>query len=406
MPAIVTDGLRTLLARQFFDQFVNATSRYYVSIGRSEVWDSSDTVPTPTNTPTTVSGARHQMQSIKKVQAVSLVVPRYNWSSGTIYSQYDNTTSGYPTQPYYVMNENNNVYICLETGRNNNGVAVPSIVEPTLANNHSFRLGDGYVWKFLFTVSAERANNFMSSNYMPVKRQDATDSNSTGIQLKQEEIQDTAIPGAVTSVIITSVGSGYTSNPTVTITGTGSGAKAHARIDSATGTLAWIKMNDSATTQALGSGYTVAQVKLTGGGALATQATARPVLGPDSGIGADCRVDLKSGSIMFHSRIEGTDSNFIVGQDFRQVTLVKDIKDDQGIVYTQTTGSTLKKMTLNTIVTAFTRDKKIRGTTTLAEAYIDDIDSNEIYYHQTDSTGFTAFQDGEALTEANGAGTV
>ena len=107
---------------------------------------------------------------------------------------------------------------------------------------------------------------------------------------------------------------------------------------------------------------------------------------------------------MFHSRIEGTDSNFIVGQDFRQVTLVKDIKDDQGIVYTQTTGSTLKKMTLGTIVTAFTRDKKIRGTTTLAEAYIDDIDSNEIYYHQTDSTGFTAFQDGEALTEANGAG--
>lgn len=287
MPAIVTDGLRTLLARQFFDQFVNATSRYYVSIGRSEVWDSSDTVPTPTNTPTTVSGARHQMQSIKKVQAVSLVVPRYNWSSGTIYSQYDNTTSGYPTQPYYVMNENNNVYICLETGRNNNGVAVPSIVEPTLANNHSFRLSDGYVWKFLFTVSAERANNFMSSNYMPVKRQDATDSNSTGIQLKQEEIQDTAIPGAVTSVIITSVGSGYTSNPTVTITGTGTGAKAHARIDSATGTLAWIKMNDSATTQTLGSGYTVAQVKLTGGGALATQATARPVLGPDSGIGAD-----------------------------------------------------------------------------------------------------------------------
>jgi len=403
MPAIVTDSLRTLLARQFFDNFVNATARYYVGIGRSEVWDSADNVPTPTNTPTEIAGARNQMQSVKKVQATSLVVPRYNWSSGTIYSQYDNTVSGYPTQPYYVMNDNNNVYICLETGRNNNGVAVPSTVEPTAANNHSFRLSDGYVWKFLFTVSAERANNFMSSNYMPVKQQTATDSNSTGIQLKQEEIQDTAIPGAVTSVVITSVGSGYTSNPTVTITGTGTGARAHARIDSATGTLAWIKMSDSGTTQVLGSGYTVAQVKLTGGGA-STQATARPVLGPDSGIGADARVDLKSGSIMFHSRIEGTDSNFIVGQDFRQVTLIKDIKDSSGAVFTNTTGNTLNRMTLSTIVTSFTRDKKIRGTTTLAEAYIDDVDSNVIYYHQTDSTGHTAFQDGEALTEANGAG--
>jgi len=404
MPAIVTDSLRTLLARQFFDNFVNATARYYIGIGRSEVWDSSDTVPTPTNTPTAISGARNQMQSVKKVQATSLVVPRYNWSSGTIYSQYDNTVSGYPTQPYYVMNDNNNVYICLETGRNNNGVAVPSTIEPTSANNHSFRSSDGYVWKFLFTVSAERANNFMSSNYMPVKKQAATDSNSTGIQLKQKEIQDTAISGAVTSVVITNVGSGYTSNPTVTISGTGTGAKAHARIDSATGTLATIKMHDSGTSQILGSGYTVAQVKLTGGGAGAVQGTARPVLGPDSGIGADARVDLKSGAIMFHTRIEGTDSNFIVGQDFRQVTLIKDIKDSSGSVYTETTGSVLKRMTLSTIVTSFTRDKKIRGTTTLAEAYIDDIDSNVIYYHQTDSTGFTAFQDGEALSEANGAG--
>lgn len=404
MPAIVTDSLRTLLARQFFDTFVNATARYYVGIGRSEVWDSADNVPTPTNTPTDLAGARNQMQSVKKVQATSLVVPRYNWSSGSIYSQYDNTVSGYPTQPYYVMNDNNNVYICLETGRNNSGVAVPSTVEPTSANNHSFRLSDGYVWKFLFTVSAERANNFMSSNYMPVKKQEATDSNSTGIQLKQEEIQDNAIPGAVTSVVVTSVGSGYTSNPTVTITGSGTGARATARIDSATGTLAWIKMVDSGSTQVVGSGYTVAQVKLTGGGALATQATARPVLGPDSGIGADSRVDLKSGAVMFHTRIEGTDSNFIVGQDFRQVTLIKDIKDSAGAVYTLTTGSTLKKMKLSTIVTSFTRDKKIRGTTTLAEAYIDDIDSDLIYYHQTSETGFTAFQDGEALSEANGAG--
>jgi hypothetical protein len=40
----------------------------------------------------------------------------------------------------------------------------------------------------------------------------------------------------------------------------------------------------------------------------------------------------------------------------------------------------------------------------LAEAYIDNVDSNELYYHQTDSTGFVAFQDGEIIEETNGLG--
>ena len=403
MPAIVTDALRTLLARQFFDQFAQNTARYYIGIGRSEIWDSSDTVPTPINRASDVTAVRNQMQSVKKVQATSLVVPRYNWSNGTIYSQYDRQVSGYPANPYYVMNDNNNVYICLETGRDNAGVAVASTVEPTSANNDSFRLSDGYVWKFLFTVSASRANSFMSSNFLPVKKQEQTDSSSTGIQLKQEEVQNTAIVGAITSIIITGTGSAYTSNPTVNILGAGTGAAARARIDSATGTLAWIKMADSGSTQLLGSGYTRAEIEIVGGGG--GGATARAVLGPDSGIGADCRVDLKSAAIMFHTRIEGTDSNFITDQDFRQVSLVKDIKDNDGVIFTATTGNTLKRMKLSSVVQAFTKDKIIRGQITLAEAYIDDIDSVDIYYHQTTTTGFSDFQDGEVINETNGVGT-
>jgi hypothetical protein len=404
MPAIVTDSLKALLARQFYDQFANATARYYIGIGRSEQWDSSDNVPTPINTPGQIEAVRNQMQSVKRVQATSLVVPRTNWSNGSIYSQYDDTQQGYPNPSYYIINENNNVYMCLETGRNNLGIAVPSTVEPTGSNNDAFRTADGYVWKFLFTVSASRANAFMSSNFLPVQKQGATDSSSTGIQLKQKEIQDTAIAGAVTSVIITDVGSGYTSAPTVTITGTGgSGARAIAYIDSATGTLSKISMRDSGTSLNFGSGYTKAAVAITGGGAVTT-AAARAVLGPDSGIGADCRVDLKSSSIMFASTIEGTDSNFIVNQDFRQVSLIKDIRDAAGSIFTAETGNTLKKMTLATIINGFTRDKRIRGQTTLAEAYIDNVDSNELYYHQTDSTGFVAFQDGEIIEETNGLG--
>src|SRR6056300_85135 len=112
MPAIVTDALRRQIAQDFYDQFTNDTRKYYVGIGRSEQWDSSDTVPTPVNTPTEVEGFRNSLQSVKKVSSTSLVVPRNNWSSGATYSQYDDQQGGYPSRPYYIMNENNQVYLC------------------------------------------------------------------------------------------------------------------------------------------------------------------------------------------------------------------------------------------------------------------------------------------------------
>ena len=131
MPAIITDTLKRQIARDFFDQFQNQTANYYVAVGRSEQWDSNETVPTPLNNPETISDLRDGMQAIKKMTGSSLVVPRNNWSNGRIYSQYDDRVSGYPSNPYYVKNENNQVYVCLEAGRNRRGVVQPSTVEPT-----------------------------------------------------------------------------------------------------------------------------------------------------------------------------------------------------------------------------------------------------------------------------------
>tara|TARA_B100001287_G_scaffold70966_1_gene58593 strand:+ start:9822 stop:11168 length:1347 start_codon:yes stop_codon:yes gene_type:complete len=403
MPAVITDTLKRQIARDFFDQFSLGTANYYVGIGRSEQWDSFETVPTPTNNPETQSDFRDGLQSIKRMQGSSLVAPRNNWSNGRIYSPYDDRVQGYPTLPYYVKTDNNQVYVCLEVGRNKQGVAQPSTVEPTGSNIHSFRTADGYVWKFMYTISAADQEKFQSSNFIPVKLQGATDSNSTGIELKQAEVQDHAISGAVLSIVLTSNGQNYTSNPTVTIGGFGTGASASAVIDSATGEVTRIQMDPDSSTLAHGSGYSTATVTISGGGG--SGATARAILPfSDSGVGADPRVDLKSSAVMFHTMIEGTDSNFYVNQDFRQIGLLKNPRDKNGNLFTNTTGNALNHMTLSSIVTNFTVDKILEGQTSNAQAYVDFIDSNEIYYHQTDETGFTPFQDGEVIEELNGAG--
>ena len=92
MPATITDTLRQQIARDFFERFEQQTHNYYVGIGRSEPWDSNETVPTPINSPEDIARLRDGLQSIKKVAATSLVVPRNNWSNGRIYSSYDDAT--------------------------------------------------------------------------------------------------------------------------------------------------------------------------------------------------------------------------------------------------------------------------------------------------------------------------
>jgi len=404
MPAIITRQLRKILARNFFDGFNLNSNNYYVGIGRPEQWDSSDNVPTPEDTITDIRQVRDQLMSVKKVQAVSQVVPRNNWASGTIYSQYDDLISGYPTQPYYVKTDNNQVYVCLETGRDADGNIVPSTVEPTNSNDDSHRLGDNYVWKFLYTISSGDANQFMSSNFMPVSKQGPTDSNSTGIELRHESVQNHTKPAAITSLVLTNAGTGYTSVPTVTITApTGVGAAATAHIDSSLGIVTHITMDPDSSTIAHGAAYyNTPTIAITGGGG--SGATARAVVAPDSGIGRDAVNDLRSTGVMFHSQLEPDDSDFITGQDFRQVSLWRDPREQSGAFFTDLTGNALDKLTLSSIVTAFTRDKKMEGQTSGAIAFVDHIDSNEIFYHQTDSTGYVAFIDGELLQETNGAG--
>lgn len=404
MPAIITRQLRKILARNFFDGFNLNSNNYYVGIGRPEQWDSSDNVPVPEDTITDIRQVRDQLMSVKKVQAVSQVVPRNNWISGTIYSQYDDLISGYPTQPYYVKTDNNQVFVCLETGRNASGTIVPSTVEPQSSNDNSFRLGDGYVWKFLYTISASSANQFMSSNFMPVSKQGVTDSNSTGIELRHESVQNNTKPAMITSIVLTNGGTGYTSRPTVGITApTGVGASASAFIDSGLGIVTHITIDADSSTLAHGAAYyNTPTISITGGGG--SGATARAVVAPDSGVGRDAREDLRSTAVMFHSQLEPDDSDFITGQDFRQVSLWRDPREQSGSLFTDLTGNALDKLTLSSTVTAFTRDKKMEGQTSGAIAFVDHIDSNEIFYHQTDSTGYIAFQDGEALQETNGAG--
>lgn len=424
MPAVLTDKIKRNILQVMYDEVNDVLANYFISIGHGEEWvTSDDTVPngTPINSIKEERDFRLRAQSAKKVADVSFVVPRFNWSSGSIYSQYDdnrNITPGVSGAanafPYYVLTDENQVYICLKQPRDANGVAIRSTIQPTGSLNKPFKTTDGYVWKFLYAIGGAKSSAFLSANFMPVEYVKTGQAGLNSLQDQQALIRDAAVPKQVLGIEIIDPGAGYTSAPTIEIVGNGDSvgtnqytpkATATATIDPASGGfLTKIEIDSSSnignvsdSVLEAGRNYDFADVIITGGGA-SRDATARAVLhGNDSGVGANPVFDLRSTSLMFNVKIEGGENgadgfrDFIVDdRDYRQVGLFKNPKDFDGVLYTELTGRMMKSFrgVKADIQQLKTLTDPIITQSTGFTAIVADVDSDTCYYYQTDSTGF------------------
>jgi len=412
MAAIITNTLRKQVANALFSEIINSSdsNQYYIGIGKSDQYDDSDNITTPIRTLREERLARSNLQSIKQVSSenASFVIPRQNWTSGTIYTAYNDNIAGYPSNAYYVLTEANEVYICLQQGKNNFGNSVVSTVQPDyntagVAVSEAFETADGYRWKFLYTLSAIVANTFLSANYIPVEfiEESAGDPSLTVLEAQQATVQEAAIPGQILGINITSGGTGYSSAPTVTIKGNGTAAAATATISG--GTVVKVVMNNESA--ALGTGYDYASVEFEGGSPT-TSATGRAIISPSLGIGADARDDLRSTSIMLTAKPNGDEGGtFLVdNQDFRQIVLFKNIKykDSDGI-FTAAAGKALRSFAIDSASTLDV-DNIISGDS--ASAYIDQIDGTTVFYHQNENTGFGTFANEPVTDDGGGTATI
>jgi hypothetical protein len=411
MPAIFTNRLKKQLLDTVYDDLTNLTSNYYIGVGRSETWDSSDTVVNPSNSYREERNFRLGMQSIKKIADVSYVIPRYNWTSGTIYQGWDDNLSGTPSNAYYVLTEDNQVYVCLQQGRTASGTTVTSTVKPTGTATKPFKTSDGYAWKYMYSLSGERTSKFLSANFMPAQFiNDSSGSPALNtVQVIQAQVQEAASAGQVLGARVTTGGTGYTSAPTVTIAGDGTGAGATAFVSG--GAVVKIEL-DSSTDSGLtmGHSYNYASVTFSGGGG--SGAAARVILAQDSGFGYNAINDLRSSSLMFNTKPSGAEGGdwLVSDQDYRQIAVIKNPKSNNAFDsdYTASTGRVLRYMQLTSTGDAatFSRDATILGGTTGARAVIDDIDSDRLYAHQNETTGFIQFAEGETITGGGGSGTL
>ena len=249
---------RVELARTFLRDIRNANDYFNFAIGRTTAWADDTSPESPVDSDTYISQFRRSMMFTQRIDSadICMLSKRINWTSGTIYDEYDDAYSStnqahsgatsLADANFYVMTDEYKVYKCISNNSN-----AQSTDKPTSTGTSVFELGDKYNWKFMFQISASDQNKFLDADYIPVRK------------LTGNPTHD--VNGEVDSVSVTAGGSGYTSVPTVVLSGDGTGAAATATLtsDAVTGV----------TVTASGSGYSFCFATFVGGGGASAAAT-------------------------------------------------------------------------------------------------------------------------------------
>ncbi len=287
----------------------------YLTYGKTDAW-ANDAAPTAANSSVALRyEIWNNMIGGKRILGGNMMhaIDRHNWTSGTTYTAYDHMSDDLYNENtvFYVVNSDYSVYKCLA-----NNTGQPSTVEPTSVNpSISSSTSDGYVWKYMYSISDSEQIRFTTDDYIPVKTL-TEDEGSL-----QWQVQTNAVDGAINAIYITNAGNNYTTdNVVVTITGDGSSATASATLNTETNTISSIYMTD------VGSGYTFADVTITGGSG--TSAAARAIISPIGGHGSDPIYELGGKNIMINMTLNYSENSVLVDDnDFRQISIIKDPYD-------------------------------------------------------------------------------
>ena len=392
MSAIIHNSFRKYNADNFIASITS--NKVYLMIGKDSPWsgasagqynDNSPTdvlIPTPNDTTTSPYLHHLDMIAAKLIPASSAshVIKRVDWTSGTVYAEYDNLTDDIIDQNFFVFTTAFRVYKCIS-----NYGGANSTVEPTGVSTSIIETADNYRWKFMFEVPQGDVLKFVTSDWISVKSPADASTDQLNVEnaavagsLEHIDVTNggtsyksavgTAQSGSATTIVLDSgenatndyyngmtiyitagTGSGqlrtitdyvgstktvtisaawgsgqvanntsvYSIAPAVTVTASGgSGTGAIARVSSVTGGV--IKKISMIT---IGSGYRFATAAVSGGGG--SNAVIVPRISPPGGHGKNAVSELGGAFVMLNARLIGNEgSDFPVGDDFRKVHLL------------------------------------------------------------------------------------
>lgn len=338
MSAIITDQIRILNAKNFRAGVLDTTNAYYTFVGLpnasdfKEKWDEAP--PSPRDNFNQENDYWDSMIAMKRITSSDImhVVPKRTWSSGAKYDMYrhdysvdklaavSGATNLYSSF-FYVMNKDFRVYICLQNGTSpDNPAGKPSLDEPTFTDLEprvAGSSGDGYIWKYLYTLSPADIIKFDSTEFLPVP-------NDWQTSVDNSLVRDNAVSGSIKIVTVTNkglnVGAANLQYRNVPIRGDGTGAECTITVDE-NSQISSVEVSNQ------GTGYTYGTVDLVAGSVPlgTTRPTFDVIIPPQGGHGADIYKELGAFNLLLYARIENDSQNpdFITGNTIARVGIVE-----------------------------------------------------------------------------------
>lgn len=387
--AVVTDKLRLINCSNFINDVANG--EYYTFIGFPDAssfypnWNSNR--PDPVDNYLYLNSYRDNILGVKKINSSDIVrvIPKIVWTSGKKYEMYRHDYSVYNTTPvtsstrlydssYYVMNRDYRVYICInnnsEPNTNLGGVSTQEPLHTDLAPRLE---SDGYLWKYLYTISPADVLKFDSTNYISVPNSWTT----SGLNSEVDRIRNNAVDGKIETILIEYNNVNYPYFGTLTnvpIEGDGTGGLASVEFDEQGKPIKVTVTNG-------GSGYTFATLNLDSILQPATSGKAifNVIIPPPGGHGANIYEELGAFRALIYSRIENssTDPDFIVGNEFSRIGIVKTIKSNvSSSTFSDNTGSGVYALKINEDASGEAYDSKITQSNTNATGTLISFDTN------------------------------
>lgn len=370
MSAIITDQLRISNAKNFVEKVTSGDDSLYCFVGlpNSSEYDENWNLnpPSPKDNFDEENDYWDSIFAIKKItsEEIRLSIRKTMWASGTTYDMYrhdisrnnlskpSNSTSLYSSN-FYVINKDYKVYICLQNGTNpENPLGRPSLNEPTFVDvepRSAGTSGDGYIWKYLYTIKPSDIIKYDSTNYISVPLNWET-TNDPDISYVRDNA-DYDISGQIKIVVIKNRGSNvgppnsvYTDVP---ISGDGEGAKATVIVGNNS------KVESVIVTTG-GKNYTYATLDLKAGGVPTGElVTSSPsfdvIIPPQGGHGFNIYRELGTFNVLIYSRIDNDLENpdFILGNEISRIGLILNPRSyDSNTVLTENKYSSLSALKL------------------------------------------------------------
>jgi hypothetical protein len=173
---LITSSFNVAAAANFINSFAN--NDYFVYAARHIPYANSDTIiPTPNNSIRVVdTDVYDNMIFAKKVSSADVVhmAKKNLWESNTHYSMYDHLDGDLETKDFFITVDDDteyNVWKCL-FNKSTDTINVNSTVAPSRvgssADLNPVETGDGYVWKYMYTITKTQYEKFATSQYIPI----------------------------------------------------------------------------------------------------------------------------------------------------------------------------------------------------------------------------------------------